>query len=537
MARKSRKNADTAVVTAPAARTWNVGAYVRLSAVDRKQKGDSIENQQAIIAAYCDAHRTADGMPELIIREIYIDNGLSGQSFERPAFQRMLADMENGVIDSCAAKDLSRYGRSAIDTGYYIEKYFPAIGIRCIAINDNYDSADSHNSDGITVNLKNLVNESYALDIGRKIHDTKQMNIRNGCFVGAIPPYGYLKSAEDNHKLVPDPQAAPIVSKMFEMAASGVSTSDIHKWLMANGTLPPMKHFLSIGVVTEKKAKGGGHWSISVVYTILKNQVYTGDMVQGKGRTQSYKASRIEKENWIITPDTHESLVSRDVFDDVQKRFTGEKAPRNPALGENIFRGKIFCGHCGHAMSRTKSGKSSYLFKCETRFRYDRNDCVLVSINEDKLKSILLEILHTKSAVYCAQSVMPQTVISQEPNELANVCAELKRANGFLKALYESLVDGDITESEYREMKQSYEIKIAGLTEHEKQLRETARERHLKQSATNKASKHLSAANNISDITADLLDALVERILVFPDKHIEVKFKFTDEISERRADK
>jgi DNA invertase Pin-like site-specific DNA recombinase len=513
---------------------------VRLSAVDKKQKGDSIENQQAIIAAYCEARRTADGIPELVIREVYIDNGLSGQSFERPAFQRMLADMENGVIDCCAAKDLSRYGRSAIDTGYYIEKYFPANGIRCIAINDNYDSISG--SGDIMVSVKNLVNESYALEIGRKVHATRQMNIKNGCFVGPFPPYGYLKSPEDRHKLVPDPIAAPIVRQMFEMAANGSAAREIQLWLVESNVLPPLKHWYSIGAIAETRVRGSDHWNSGRVRALLKNRIYTGDMVQGKTTTQSYSLSPIEKNDWVITPNTHEPLVSREVFDIIQLNFTTRDNSRNPTSDDNIFRGKVFCGHCGHSMGRTKYFvKSRYYtyFTCGTRFAYAKDDCVSVTISEDILKNIVLEILQTKSAVYCAQSVAATTMapLAQEPNELANVCAELKRANGFLKGLYESLVDGDITESEYREMKQSYEAKTAELSEREKQLRETARERHLKQSVTNKASKHLGAVNVISDITADLLDALVERILVFSDKHIEVKFKFTDEISEGRTDK
>jgi DNA invertase Pin-like site-specific DNA recombinase len=138
MARTSRKNMDTAAVSTSSAKTWNVGGYVRLSAVDRKKKGDSIENQQAIIAAYVAEY------PEMTLCEMYVDNGTSGQTFERHAFQKMLSDMDNGVIDCCVSKDLSRYGRSAIDTGYYIDKYFPERKIRCIAINDNYDSNDGN---------------------------------------------------------------------------------------------------------------------------------------------------------------------------------------------------------------------------------------------------------------------------------------------------------------------------------------------------------------------------------------------------------
>jgi DNA invertase Pin-like site-specific DNA recombinase len=194
--------------------TFRVGAYVRLSVEDRKKIGDSIENQQAIIWAYIEDHT------DLELADTYIDNGVTGLTMERPEFQRMLADLESGRINACVTKDLSRLGRSAIDTGYYIEKYFPTHNIRYIAINDNYDSADP-NSGGIMVSLKNMVNEHYALETGRKIRATKQMQIRNGCFVGNHAPYGYLKYPNDKHKLVIDPYASGVVRRIFEMFADG----------------------------------------------------------------------------------------------------------------------------------------------------------------------------------------------------------------------------------------------------------------------------------------------------------------------------
>jgi DNA invertase Pin-like site-specific DNA recombinase len=195
----------------------------------------------------------------------------------------MLTDFESGKINTCISKDLSRLGRNAIDTGFYIEKYFPTHGIRYIAINDNYDSAVENG--GIMVSLQNMMNETYALETGRKIHKTKQLNIKNGCFVGARPPYGYLKSCEDSHRLVPDPYAAPIVSRMFEMTANGESVSDVHAWLNANSVLPPLRYHFSIGIASEKMARGNENWCKTMIYTILKNQIYTGDMIQGKFRT------------------------------------------------------------------------------------------------------------------------------------------------------------------------------------------------------------------------------------------------------------
>jgi DNA invertase Pin-like site-specific DNA recombinase len=530
MARKSRKQLDAAPAeVCPTVKTYNVGAYVRLSAVDKKQKGDSIENQQAIIAAYCDER------PELVIREIYIDNGLSGQSALRPAFQKMLSDMENGVIDCCISKDLSRYGRSAIDTGYYIEKFFPTRGIRCIAINDGYDSADGR-SGGVTVSLKNLVNESYALEIGRKIHATKQMNIRNGCFVGSLPPYGYLKSDADRHKLIPDPIAAPIVARIFEMAANGEGVPAIRDWLNNSDTLPPKKHFRSIGVASEKQAAGHPHWNISVIYAILKNRVYTGDMVQGKGRTQSYNAKRVDKADWVVTENTHEGLVAREVFDEVQKLWGRQGERAKPNTADNVFLRKIFCGHCGFAMSRTRTSETTRKYHCDTRLRYGKDDCLPNSIGEAALKGIILENLRKKAAVCRKDSAIAQkTESAKEPSEIANVRAELSRATGFLKGLYESLVVGDITRGEYADMKRSYENRIADLTERERVLTETARERHLSQIAADRASGTLGAVNLISDLTTEIVDALIDKILVFEDKRIEIHFKFTDEISVERG--
>ncbi|MCL1877911.1 MAG: recombinase family protein [Defluviitaleaceae bacterium] len=311
MARKSRKIPQNPAEAT--ARTFRVGGYVRLSAEDKKVKGDSIETQQAIIRAYIDER------PDLELTEIYIDNGLSGQSFQRPAFTQMLEDMQSGKINCCISKDLSRLGRNAIDTGYYIEKFFPTKGIRYIAITDDYDSADP-NSGGVMISLKNMVNEHYALEIGRKIRQTKQMNIRKGKFVGRLAPYGYAKCAEDKHQLVLDPYAAPIVLRMYEMAAEGYSVAEISQWLNTNGILPPKRYYHSLGLASDKDIRNI-HWSKSVLYSILKNRVYCGDMVQGKFHTRSYVQKSVQKSDWVIVENTHTGIVSRELFERVQLRW------------------------------------------------------------------------------------------------------------------------------------------------------------------------------------------------------------------------
>jgi len=528
MARKSRKNIDEAAApTLTAAKKWNVGAYVRLSAIDRKQKGESIENQQAIIGAF------VAGRSDMILREVYIDNGITGQTFERAGFQCMLTDMESGKIDCCVSKDLSRLGRNAIDTGYYIEKYFPTHGIRYIAINDNYDSNDG-NSGGIMVSLKNMVNETYALEVGRKIRATKQMNIRNGGFVGSIVPYGYFKSKEDKHKLIPDPEAGAIVHRIFEMYADGQGVTQITEWLAANGILPPRRYLFSKGVISEKLIGKHTLWNKGVIYGILNNRIYTGDMVQHKGSTREHVQRRLPESEWIITPNTHEGIISREMFDRVQRiRLKNQQKPRTKHENNNIFLRKLFCGHCGYTMTRQRNSVNTTVFKCNSRQSYGKTACVPVSISENALKAEILELLSKQAAVFAdKRERQVSTVGDCAQAELTQTRQELDRVGGFLKGLYESLVEGDITNAEYTDMKRNYENRIAALNERERQLYEEIRERFLRESALKKASDNLNNISVIGDLTAETIDALIEKILIFEDKRIEVTFKFADKTEE-----
>jgi len=527
MARKSRKNTDT---TTPISTTtiFRIGGYVRLSAEDKKVKGDSIETQQAIIKAYIDEH------PDLELVEMYIDNGLSGQSFQRPAFTRMVEDMESGKINGCISKDLSRLGRNAIDTGYYIEKFFPTKGIRYIAITDDYDSADP-NSGGVMVNLKNMVNEHYALEIGRKIRQTKQMNIRKGKFVGRLAPYGFMKSKDDKHQLVLDPYASPIVRTMFEMAAGGKGVTAILDWLNGNKILPPKRYYHSIGLTSDKDIDGRHiHWNKGGIYTILKNRVYCGDMVQGKYHTRSYVQKSIPKSDWVIVEDTHEGIVSRELFDKVQTLWTDSPKSKRTPYSENIFLRKVFCGHCGMSLKRRNGGKQAvnYQLACNTRQAYSKDDCVPVSIGENDLKEALLELLATQAEVLgvgVSMEIQPQsTEQTAYKAELRQIQADIGKNSHFLKSLYESLMTQDITQDEYREMKVDYEAKISDLTAKETALRDKLVKHIAKETATAKAALQLGGVRQLADLTAESLDKLVEKILVFEDRHIEVQFKFAN---------
>ncbi|GHU94492.1 hypothetical protein FACS1894208_05670 [Clostridia bacterium] len=363
MARKSRK--QPIIETIPATIIYNAAAYVRLSADDRRKKGDSLETQRNIIENFVSL------ATDIRIVEVYEDNSKTGTNFDRPAFQKMLADAGNGKINCVICKDLSRFGRSSIDAGYYIEKYLPSLGVRFIAVTDDFDSNISDG--GVMLALKNLLNESYALDIGRKCKAVQRQNINDGKFVGRMAPYGYKKAPNDCHKLIIDPQAATTVKQIFDWAASGIAISEITRKLNENGIDPPSHYKQKIGLLDHEKLIGTQYWERRTVVEILNDRVYVGDMVQGKTRKINHNQVNVPRSEWVIVEHTHEQVVDKSVFECVQqiRKNIAELIPeRHRTSNKNIFAGKVKCAHCGLSMTRKRQKNGAYWFRCESQFRY-----------------------------------------------------------------------------------------------------------------------------------------------------------------------
>ena len=247
MARKSRKNIAVMEET-PAIKVWRAALYIRLSVEFNGKRGDSLETQRQIMEAYVTL------CPDIEVAEIYTDNGISGQTFERAAFQRLLDDIEAGKIDCVVVKDLSRMGRNTIDTGYYIEKYFPLHHVRFIAVNDQYDSEDGENSaNHMIVPLKNMINEAYAADISRKVAAQQRQAMRDGDYIGSRPPYGYRKDPDNCHRLLVNEDTAPTVRQIFQWAAEGVALNDVVKRLNEGKVPTPGYYLASIGLITSQR--------------------------------------------------------------------------------------------------------------------------------------------------------------------------------------------------------------------------------------------------------------------------------------------
>lgn len=536
MARKSRKNKETFLLSqTPHMKVWWAGLYIRLSVEDNGSHGDSLETQQQIMEAHLAL------CPDIEVVEVYIDNGVSGQTFEQPSFQRLLADVEAGKINCVAVKDLSRLGRSAIDSGYYVEKYFPLHGVRFLAINDQYDSEDENNGTGqIALPLKNLMNEAYALDISRKVRAQQHQAMRAGEFIGSRPPYGYRKDPANCHRLLVNTDTAPVVRQIFRWAADGVALNAIVKKLNEASVPTPSHYLASIGLISNNKIMGSGKWQTRTVGKILADEVYVGDMVQGKTRSVKRKQVPTDPADWIVIRDTHEPLVSRELFQKAQnvRAQAAQKYAKTEKLSfsPNIFKGRIFCGHCGKSLHRQRS-HDRYFFRCISNDRIRKGSCPgdIRVLPEDELISVILDIIQKQASIIINNGCWSKRngkVAEQSAaigKEIARLQQETERDRKYLISLYEHFVSGVLSKTEYTELKTGYEQKIKAATSRSQQLLEQNRSLERDLNDYIELSDRLASLKGDITLTGDLIGRLVERIVVYDEQNISVHFKFRDE--------
>lgn len=541
MARKSRKN-QTATPVCDTSLYIRTALYIRLSVEDNKKRGHSIENQKLVLENFL------AGRPEFVVYNTYVDNGATGTNFHRPGFQQMLSDIEAGLIDCVIVKDLSRLGRNSIDTGYYIEQYFRAHQIRFIALTDQFDTADASNlHGGIMLPLKNMINEAYALDIGRKIKAQARQAMKDGEYIGARAPYGYRKDPENCHKLLIDPEAAEVVFQIFQWAYEHVGLNDIARRLNEQGIQTPSHRKRATGEITHENLVGSGKWQTRTVAKILDSEVYTGDLVQGKTKIVDHQQLQADEDNLIIATNTHEAIISHEVFEAVKayRRQVCEesKAHEVDPYTPNIFKGKVFCAHCGGSLHRQrnkrKKGSDVYLFHCLTKSRVDKNGCLGVSVTEKDLLDAVVAILQQELTVALGNySFVLEAEVKRkkERDDLkAGISAkkqEIDRNRRFVRGLYENFVQKVLTSEEYFTMKKDYEAAIAKLSDEISTLEnglavmdaQLAKYKELEQDAKVLEKDHT--------LTAALIDRLIERIEITHDKEIRVSFRFKSEFEE-----
>lgn len=370
------------------------GAYTRLSQDDGdKAESDSIRNQKELIRNFQKSHS------EIHIVEEYSDDGYSGVNFERPGFQKMITDIHEKKIDCIIVKDLSRFGRNYIETGKYIEQIFPALGVRFIAINDNYDSAEKRQpGDQIILPFKNLVNDAYSRDLSVKIRSNLNAKRQIGDYVGAFAPYGYKKAEDNKNQLTIDWPAAKVVRRIFQLRIEGKSNAVIADILNQEGIPCPYDYKRhspdSRNFASGFHGNGEASWSFNAINRILTNEIYLGTMVQGKSTRPNYKIKKtvvIDQEKWIRVKNTHEAIISQRDFDIVQK-LAGIDTRVSTEEGEvYLFSGLVLCEKCGDTLIRRT------VVRNHTRYTYygcyDRKrtiKCKGVVIREDDLEQAVL---------------------------------------------------------------------------------------------------------------------------------------------------
>ncbi len=537
MARKSRKQA-TAPMPAPSLYV-HVALYIRLSVEDNKKRGCSVENQKLVLNDFL-----AD-KPDFVVYDTYIATGATGTNFHRPGFQQMLSDIEAGHIDCVIVKDLFRLGRNSIDTGYYIEQYFHTHNVRFIAVTDQFDTADPGSlHSGIMLPLKNMINEAYALDIGRKIKAQARQAMKDGDYIGARAPYGYRKDPDNCHKLLIDEDTAPVVRQIFEWAHEHVALNRIVRNLNEMGITAPSHYKKSTGEITSPGLIGSGKWQTRTVMKILESEVYTGDLVQGKTKIVDHQQVKAGEDNLIIAKCTHEPIISYELFTAVQeyrKQICEESraVPKRPYT-PNIFKGKVFCADCGRSLHRQraerKKGPDVYWFHCLTNSRVAKDSCKGVMMQETELIATVTAILEKELSVALGMSLpLFQLEAKQKKDkdrlktQMSARRQETEKKRRLIRGLYENFVQGILTNEEYFELKTAYEESIGTLSGEIEALEKDmdaldsrlVRYRSMEKDAKSLAQDHA--------LTAELIDRLIERIEIDHERNIHVTFRFKSE--------
>lgn len=511
---------------------YNVGIYCRISNEDSVLgESNSISNQKSILTKY-----VVD--KDWCIIDYYIDDGYSGLNFDRPGFQKLLRDIQEGKISLVITKDMSRLGRDYILVGHYVEKFFPENRVRFIAINDNIDTGKEQGDNDITP-FKAIINDMYSKDISKKVRSVLNMKRQEGKFIGPFAPYGYEKSPENKNKLIIDQNTAPIVKRIFEMYLSGDGLTLIAKSLNGENILCPAYYKKKMHETYSISKTKIPKWSHSSIKAILTNPVYTGSVAQNKYKKVNYKSKKlqsIDKKDWMIVKDTHESIVSQDIFDRVQKlmdqkggNFEGAKK------STKLFSGMVFCGECGQYMTYTSTQADKVFLICSTYKRYGKELCSRHAILEGELENIILndywKLVHSFSNKGALMKKAEKMLNARKDgknffiHESISLQNRLEQINILLKAVYEDKVKGLILESQFVEFYEEFNEEKKNLKKRQEELLKKLDSDEKKQCDEEQIERLLDSVLNLKKLNPMILAALVEKIEICEGQNIKITYR------------
>lgn len=516
---------------------FNVAIYIRLSREDGdKEESDSVGNQRKLLTEYVAKKE------DFIVYDTYIDDGYSGTNFNRPSFQRMIADIEDGKVNCVVVKDLSRFGRDYIDTGRYLERYFPELGVRFISVTDSIDSMKQ--AYDMLLPIKNIFNEQYARDISKKIQATVKSKQKAGEFIGAFTSYGYKKSPVNKNKLVIDDYAADVVRRIFSLYIQGYGKQRIAKLLNAEGILCPAEYKKVNGENYKNwnRLESTTYWSYSTINSILHREMYVGNMVQGtKHQRMRSKQKKMPKEDWIIVENTHEPIIDKETWEKAQSLLKKRTRELDLETNKNIFAGFVKCGDCGRSMAknmwRRADGSKTYSLYCGTYKRIGKEYCtphtlpmaVLEDIVLGDLIAIIDSVDNLKELVQ-AQSFTVSKVKKITDTELNKVKTELERVKKLKKSIYEDYREELISKEEFLSYREDYLKKEELYSKQIKALEEKKKDNVTEDVFETPWLKRLLELKDIKSLDRDIVVEMISEIKVYENRKIKITYNFGNEL-------
>ena len=522
---------------------WSVGEYNRLSKEDGdKPESDSIQNQHSINQKHLEYLREQGEQIESVT--VYSDDGYAGGNFKRPRYQALIRDIESGKINCIIFKDNSRLGRNYPELGRLMEDYFPQKGVRVISVLNNLDSVkDPRGYCSAIVSFSNIVNDDYIRQLSIKIKCTLTMKRERGEFIGNYAPFGYQKDSADRHRLVVDEEQAEIVRKIFDWYEDGMSASSIAKRLNAMQIMTPGDFKIRDGCksfITHDQNNSKIHaWTTTTIATILKNEVYIGNMVQGKHKSVSYRSKKMmltDESEWTVVEGTHAPIISDEQFAIIHERFARRTRISPGKTHVYPLSGLVSCGACGHRMNRVVSqGYARY--RCITR-TYAPDKCQCPSIKEEYLEELILQTLQSliarlvdvKAVIDAARQFK---TINGAKNEYMLALNKARREQERLRDaqfhLYDDLQSGLIPKAQYLQFQKRYETEIAAQEVKIEQLNQCLI--HLKEARQqdDEFVAFFQKYGNIQKLDWDTVNQLIQKVVFHDKQHVDIYFRFADE--------
>lgn len=510
---------------------YNVGLYIRLSREDddKVEMSESITNQKSLLLQYVRENN-------LRVYDIYIDDGYSGTNFDRPDFNRLLNDIELGKINMVITKDMSRLGRDYIGTGNLIEKYFPEHNVRYIAVTDNIDTfLDSSNND--IAPFKAIMNDMYAKDISKKIKSSLKAKMKEGKWVGGRTPFGYDQDKDNKNHLVINIEQASVVKRIFDMCLEGLSFFKIAKQLTNEGVKTPAGYY-NFEWKNNYNLKYG-EWHSKTIRDILTNRMYIGDMVQNRRSKVNYKVKKVIRNNpndYIVVENTHEAIVDKETFYEVQKRIPKNKG-RNEKKEIYLLDGLLYCGDCGHRISiqsRRKKDNRCYTICNYYRTYMKERRCTTHSNNYDELEQAIIKSLTEKCLNYINKDKIKNSVLNNlnkdnkinDRKELESLINDIKQINDNLDAIYIDKLNKKITEEQFGRVKIKLENELNIKQERYNDLNNSMNETINEESKDKMINAYVNKFLSMKEPSRELIINLIDRIEIFEDKKINIKVSF-----------